>query len=119
MAPSPVISNYVGNQIVQTTTIPNGTKESGVIALAGYGLIGILFPAAFTSTTLTFEASYDGTTFFPVVTGTGGSALSYTVAQGTYAAIDPKDFQGIPFLKLKGGTNEGADRVLSFSLKGI
>lgn len=100
--------------------IASGGTESAAINLKGLCLVGILLPATFTGTTLTFEAcDTEAGTFVPVKTGTGGSALSYTVAQATYAAIDPKDFQGINFLKIKSGSTEGADRTLLCSLKGF
>jgi len=100
--------------------IANGGTASAAISLAGMSLVGIQFPAAFTGTTVTFTAS-DAVagTYVVVKTGTGGSSLSYTVAQGTFAAIDPKDFQGMSFLKIVSGSAEGGARTLLVSLKGI
>lgn len=99
--------------------IAMSTNITGVINLNGFSLVGILFPATFTGTTVTFEASIDGTNFFPVKSTTSGSSLSYTVAQGTYAAIDPKDFLGIQYLKVVSGSTEGAARTLQLAVKGI
>ncbi len=100
--------------------IANGQQESAAVALDGFSLCGIIFPAAFTGTAVTFEASsaIDGT-FVPVKSTTSGTALSYTVAQATYAAIDPKDFLGVSFLKIKSGSAEGAARTLLLALKGL
>lgn len=114
-------SGYQGNFIpFKPVDIANTAQESEAIALNGFALCGILFPAAFTGTALTFEVSdaIDGT-FVPLKSTTSGSALSYTVAQGTYAAIDPKDFQGVQFLKVKSGSAEGGARVLKLALKGF
>lgn len=117
----PYVTGYQGlfNPGV-VATIASGQQESSAIVCGGMALCGILFPAAFTGTALTFEVSdaIDGT-FVPLKSTTSGSALSYTVAQGTYAAIDPKDFQGVQFLKVKSGTSEGALRTLKLSLKGF
>jgi len=115
-----VYSGYLGQSIQGIpVNIANGATESDVIPLNGMGLCGIVLPAAFTSTALTFEACDTASgTYVPVKSTTSGSAISYTVAQGTYAAIDPKDFVGIQFLKIKAGTAEGAARVLLVSLKG-
>lgn len=114
-------ANYFGNQIVgKPVTIFTGGTKSSVVDLLGYSLVGIIIPAAFTGTALSFETSdaADGT-FVPVKSTTSGSALSYTVAQGTYAAIDPKDFAGVRFIKFVSGSTEIADRVIKISMKGI
>jgi hypothetical protein len=101
-------------------TIANGNQESTVIHCLGLSLVGIALPAAFTGTALTFEAcdTVDGT-FLPVYDTLSGTALSYTVAQGHFVAIDPAPFQGVAFLKIKSGSAEAADRALIVSLKGI
>lgn len=103
---------------VSATIALNGTVSS-VINCNGKVLCGVLLPAAFTGTALTFLASVDGINFFAVKSTTSGTALSYTVAQGTYCAIDPKDFQGINFLQIKSGSTEVAARTLLASLKGF
>lgn len=98
-------------------TIASSAQESSAIACGGMALVGIYLPAAFTGTALTFEACTTvGGTYQPVFNSAG--AVSYTVAQGNYYAIDPKDFQGIQFLKIKSGTAEGAARTLNCVLKG-
>lgn len=115
------VTGYQGlvNPGVQATIL-NTAQESSVVSCGGFALCGIFLPAVFTGTALTFEAStaIDGT-FVQVKSTTSGTALSYTVAQGTYCAVDPKDFQGIQFLKIKSGSSEGADRVLTCVLKGF
>lgn len=103
----------------QSTSIANGQTKSAAIPTGGKTLCGIILPAAFTGVALTFEASsaVDGT-FVPVKKA-DGSSLSYTVAQGTFVAIDPKDFYGIAFLKLVSGSAEGGARTVLCALKGI
>lgn len=121
MAPQSVLNGWQGNfSPFAPCIIANGQQESAAIDCGGMALCGILLPAAFTGTALTFEVSdaIDGT-FVPLKSTTSGSALSYTVAQGTYAAIDPKDFQGVRFLKVKSGTAEGGARTLKLALKGL
>lgn len=99
--------------------IANGANVSGIINTKGSSLVGIIIPAAFTSTTITFSASVDGSTFFPVKNTTSGTTLSYTVAPGEYIAINPVDFYGIPYLEINTGSSEAAARTLLASLKGI
>lgn len=115
------LSGYQGQlNPALATTILSGQQESAAIQCGGLALCGIFVPTGFTGTALTFEASPDGVAaYVPVKSTTSGSALSYTVAAGEYIAIDPKDFQGIAFLKIKSGTAEGADRTVNCAMKGF
>ncbi len=113
-------SGYQGNfNPAQAVAIASGQTKSASINCAGFVLCGIQLPAAFTGTALTFEASVDNATFQPVKSTTGGTSLSYTVAQGTYVAIDPKDFQGIDYLKIVSGSTELGARAFTCALKGF
>lgn len=98
-------------------TIANSAQESSAITCNGLSLTGFFIPAAFTGTAITFEASPDGVTYYPVV-GIAG-ALSVTVTTSTYYAVDSKNFQGIAYLRLKSGTSEGGARTITCALKGI
>lgn len=102
-------------------TLSGGThsQTSTSINTQGLSLVGIQLPAAFTSTTLTFNASVDGSTWQPVYSTTSGTALSYTVAQGHYVAIDPTPFYGVKYLQIITGSDEIATRTLTVSLKGL
>jgi len=100
-------------------TIASSSQVSSTINCGGFTLCGVLLPAAFSGAALTFLASVDGTNFYPVHSTTSGTLLSYTVAQGQYCAIDPKDFYGVNFLQIKSGSSEAALRTLAVSLKGF
>jgi hypothetical protein len=96
----------------QQITIANGQTASAAIDLGGNTLVGLIIPAAFTGTALTFSASdaIDGT--YSVVKGSDGASVSYTVAQGTYVVIQPAVLAGIRFLKVISGSSEGGARVI-------
>jgi hypothetical protein len=100
-------------------TIAAGGTLSSAVSLNGFSLCAILLPATFTGATISFEASFDGTNYFPVYSTTSGTLLSYTVTQGHYVAIDPKDFFGIKTVKILSASTEGSTRTLNCSLKGI
>lgn len=101
-----------------TTSIANGATESAEINTSGAIFTGFYTPAAFTGTAVTFEASKTtGGTFLPVSNAAG--AVSITVTTSHYYAVDPKDFQGIQFLKIKSGSTEGGARTISYSMRGI
>lgn len=119
--PRPLVTGYQGlTNPGLDIVIANGAQSSAAFNCGGMSLVGVLLPAAFTGTALTFEVStaIDGT-FVPLKSSTSGTALSYTVAQGTYCAIDPKDFHGVQFLKIKSGSAEGGARTLTCMLKGF
>lgn len=113
------MNGYQGNFVTRNATIANAATTSDAIALGGMCLVGILL-RAFTGTALTFTVcdTIDGT-FVPLKSTTSGSALSYTVAQNGYFAIDPTAFQGVQFLKIVSGSSEAAERTLVLSLKGL
>lgn len=103
-----------------TTTIAASGTTSAAVQLGGFVPVGIYLPATFTGTTLTFTACDTvGGTYLVLKSTTSGTSLSYTVAQGTYVALDPKDFQGVNFLKLVSGSTEGSTRTLKIALKGF
>jgi len=92
-------------------TIASGQTVSAALDLGDKTLVGLQMPSAFTGVALTFQASFDGTTYATVVDDTGGS-LTYTVAASTYIVIHPTTFAGIKKLKVVSGTAEGADREI-------
>lgn len=100
-------------------TILISTQTSSTIPCSGFTFCGVIIPIGFTGTAITFLASVDGATFFPVYSTASGTALSYTVAAGHYCAVDPKDFYGINYLQIKSGSSEVAARTLIAALKGF
>lgn len=109
----------VGNLIQSAFLVASGQKLSAPISTAGMSLCGLLLPVM-TSTAVTFMVCDTiGGTYVALHSTISGTPLSYTVASSGYYAIDPKDFAGVLFLKLQFGTNEGADRNVIVSMKGI
>jgi len=106
-------------QIAQPSVIiANGGTTSPAIPTEGAPLVGVIFPAALTSTTMTFTVcnTLSGT-YVPLKNSSG--AVSYTVAAGEYMAINASDFYGVTFFKIVLGSAEGAARTLILSLKGF
>lgn len=115
-----IIQGYQGFfDAAREVVIDESETKSGVLSLKGMTLVGIHLPAAFDGAALTFEAcdTEDGT--FVPVNDKSGTAVTYTVTQATYAAIDPKDFYGINFLKIVSGSAESAARTLKCAVKGL
>lgn len=114
-----MISGYQGQFAPSVSAvIAISQTDSAVIATSGFELCGLLIPAAFTGTALTFLVCDTASgTFVPLYNSAG--LVSYTVAPSRYMAIDPKDFVGVAFFKIKSGSTEVAARTLICSLKGI
>lgn len=116
---SPILSSNQGYMTQQTALIASGDQESSGLRCAGMALCGLMIPAAFTGTALTFETcDTPNGTYLPLYDDTN-TLISLTVAPSRAYSLDPKKFQGSNFLKLKSGTAEGADRSIICSLKGI
>lgn len=105
--------------VFASASIASSGTVSAAIPTAGLSVVGIQMPAAFTGTAMTFQGSFDGVTYQVIKSTTSGTSLSYTVAQGTYVAIDPVPFYGLAYIKLVSGSSEGAARALTVALKGI
>jgi len=99
-------------------TIATSTTVSAAVDLRGMTLCGIYFPAAFTGTTITFQASADNVTFVPVQDG-AGAAISKTIAQGQYLKLSPVDFAGIQYLKVVSGSAEAANRTMQLAIRPV
>jgi len=95
----------------QSVTIASGGTTSEVVNLNGFGMVGIILPAALTSTSMTFTGSQDNVTYSALY-NVAGTQLAITVATSRIVLFSPGDFVGINYLKLIAGSAEGADRVI-------
>lgn len=113
------LTGYQGNLNPSVTaTIASSATDSAEIPLGGFTLAGIVLPATFTGTSISFKmATVSGGTYVQVKNASG--LVSYPITQGTYCAIDPADFHGVAFLKVVSNATEGASRTLTLSLKGF
>jgi hypothetical protein len=108
-------------------TIPNGASLSaGVgepVQLGNASLVGIIMPAAWTAASLTFQGSNDGTNFFNIFDVNGAEYVA-SAAASRYIPVDPVDFSGVNYLKLRSGTsgtpvNQGADRIITLVFRTV
>jgi len=112
------LHGYQGNMLPGlAVTIAASSTTSGPIYQGGLTLVGCIFPAAMTGTSITFLASADGVTYVPVYNSSG--QVSYTIAANRYIAIAPADLQGIKYLEIVSGSTEASTRNLICSLKGF
>lgn len=105
----------------QTVTILSGASLSDAINLGGRAPVAILMPASWSAASLTFQASYDGTTYQDVYApGSDGTQaeVTHATAASRHVTIDANAFAGARFFKVRSGTsaaavNQGANRVLT------
>jgi len=97
-------------------TIANGASLSGALDLDGRTPVALLMPAAWTAADVTFQESFDNSTFYNVFTTAGGE-LTLTVDVDQAIIIDPVNLAGARYLKVRSGTaaaaqNQGAARTI-------
>ena len=95
----------------------DASNSTGVQA-DGLLLSGIVFPAAMTGTTVTFDFSFDGSTWVDVVE-TDGTEVSYTVSAGNVTRVDPSGwaFATAGFIRVTSDGTEAADRNIQLIFK--
>jgi hypothetical protein len=104
-------------------TIIEDAALSTPINIGELGLCGLIMPAEWTAAVITLAAAAeDGGTFLPVY-DKGGNEVSFTVAADRFINLNPAEFSGLKYFKLRSGTvgapvNQDADReVLIISRK--
>jgi len=106
------------NPSVPAVIASSGTT-SGAIDLQGMALVGLILPATFTGTALTFSVCDTLAGTYTPLYDASNSAVSMTVAQGRAYAVDPANFQGIQFIKIVSNATEGSARTIICSTKGL
>ena len=110
--------------VLKDHTIANGASLSDAKKIKGNTPVGLLIPTAWTAAVITFEASFDNSTFAPVYhLGVEYQLTGIPTADGAYVSIDPKAILGATSLKVRSGTkaaavNQGAERVIQVVSRG-
>lgn len=101
--------NRGGDAGVDAVIAASGTKTNGIdFRASAFG--GVILPATFTGTALTFEVSHDDVTYQGLY-DEFGTAVSMTVAQGRSYPL-PGELAGFPYFKIVSGSSEAAARTL-------
>jgi len=118
---------WVSEPRVQSAEIANGASTSSTILLdSAHSLVALQMPAAWSAASLTFDGSFDGTTFVPIHYGAG--AYTITSAQGAAASLGvslaPEAFIGWPYVRIRSGVigtyvNQGAARTIKVLTRAV
>ena len=98
--------------------VSEDASNSTGVQCDGLLLSGIVFPAAMTGTTISFDFAFDGSTWVDVVE-TDGTAVSYTVTAGDVVRVDPSGwaFATAGSLRVTSSGTEAADRKIQLIFK--
>lgn len=96
-----------------TAAIANGATTSGAVSLEGVTILGIIMPATFTGTALTFQVcDTSGGTYVALYDSTN-AAVSVTVGTSRAYYLDPAIFAAWRFVKVVSGSTEGGARSIT------
>jgi hypothetical protein len=101
-----------------TATIASGQSLSDALRIAlEITLIGLIMPAAWDAADITFQASWDGSTYRDLFTQ-DGTEVTVTAAAGQTYYINNTSIRAFPYLKLRSGTtalpvNQTAARTIT------
>lgn len=101
-----------------TATVTNGqTVQTTGSDLRGLNLIGIICPAEFDGTAITFQGSIDNTNFFPLYDATNSPVTIPMSPSRMYSVWS--ELYGVPYLKIVCGTAQStSDTVFTLLLQG-
>ena len=105
----------------KTATIANGASLSDAVDLTGLSVIGIVMPATWTTATLSFQGSHDGSTY-QELKDEFDTLLSYNPLVACNRSVDPTHLLPWRYIKVRSGTaasavNQGGARIITFIVR--
>jgi hypothetical protein len=98
--------------------IPISSTTSAAVDTQGGSLVGLVMPAAFTGSSVTFQVSPDNVTFSDYY-DTDGNAVTVQVGASRYIGIVRDDFANARYIKIVSGSTEAAERTITLSVRGL
>ena len=103
-----------------SATIANAAATSDSVELALGQLMGLIFPASMTGTTMTFTMCQTLSGTYVGVKDVGGAAdYSVTVTSSKYVPLDPRIFAGCKYVKLVSGSSETGAKVITCVIRPV
>ena len=85
-------------------TIAQDASVSDPVNLQGAVLVGIRMPAVWDAANLTFQVSMDDVTYLNAYNDAGAEHVVVVTAASTHIWVEPTDFAGYRWLKVRSGT---------------
>ena len=101
------------DSVLLTATITSGTDVTEALNLSGCNLVAFKLPAAFTGTAISFQGSFDGSTYYDLYRTVDNTLISTPVTADRMYLITVSDLAGVQYLKLKSDASEAADREIN------
>lgn len=103
--------------VVVEATISSGESLSAAVDLGDGALVRIAMPSSWTTADLTFQTSYDGTTYSDLYDA-DGNEYDVSAAASREIIVPIADLIGARYVKVRSGTtgtpvNQGADRTIN------
>ena len=92
------------------TIASSGTVSTALTLQSNRVPVAIVLPAAFTGTTVTFQASVDDASYNAVYNGS--SQYSIDIGVSRFVALNTSVFEGVKFVKIISGSTETAGRSI-------
>ena len=93
---------------IAEVAISSGASLSDAADLEGKTLCGVLLPSVWTAAAVTFQVSDDNSTFFNLQDTSGEIASASIGTAGAAVSVQPSDFAGYRFVKVRSGTSDTA-----------
>lgn len=109
-----MLSTIAVPRLAEATVADSGTVSTAV-DIGGYRYVGVVVPAGFEGTTITFQVSADGTTYVPLEVA-AGTAVSFTTNASSGFSLGD-EIRPWAYMKLVCGTAQTGAAVFQLSLK--
>lgn len=95
---------YAGGTVFETAVILDTESLSSIVVMGRNRLLALIIDGSWSPAAMTFQGSHNGTDFFDLYDKLGNE-INYTVATNRFVVVDPVDFAGVCFLKIRSGTS--------------
>jgi hypothetical protein len=99
--------------LTDTVTIASSGTTSTTLTLSGSRIpLVILIPAVMTGTTMTFKASNDGATFYPIYYESTSYSVTIPTGAVRHIALDRRAMEGVKYFQVVSGSSESSSRSI-------
>jgi len=101
------------NLRVSTLTIASAGTVSTTLTLENNRVpLAVITPSAMTGSTLTFQASDDGSTFYPLFNEGSSYSISISTSIARHYGLARQPMEGVKYFQVVSGSAEGASRTI-------